>query len=194
MNIKILVSVCLALVISIFINITLGFNLSNNNQKSDDYQKLNKELQKQILSLEKELSEAEGAINVQELTDDKEARKVVENFFKTQYEYTSETYKERFEKIKEFVNDDVYGQLTTAGIPDIPNIKFENKIQDMKLYLSAENNSLSGLVLLETTYTIEGLENPKTTQIFRLVVSAQNDSPKIVSLEVLGTFSSMSES
>ena len=92
------------------------------------------------------------------------------------------------------MNDDVYGQLTAAGIPDIPNANFENKINDMKLFLTAQNKELTGLVLLDTVYQIEGLDSPETTQIFQVKVAEQDGQKKIVSLEVLGTFASMSES
>lgn len=194
MNTKIIVALCVALVVSLFANIALGFNVSSKSQENKEYQSLNKELQKQIQSLEKGLDEAEGIIIDEKLTNNEDAKKVVENFFKTQYEYNSDTYKERFEKIKAFVNDEVYGQLTTAGIPDIPNVKFENKINDLKLYLTAKNKELNGLVLLDTVYKIDGVESPETTQIFQVTVAEKDGQQQIVSLEILGTFASMSES
>jgi hypothetical protein len=194
LNTKVFIAVSLALLISVFANIALGFNVSSKSQDNKEYQALNKELQEQIQSLEKGLDEAEGIIVDEKLVENEDAKKVVENFFKTQYEYTSDTYKERFEKIKEFVNDNVYGQLTTAGIPDIPNVKFENKINNMKLYLTAENKELTGLVLIDTVYKIEGVESPETTQIFEVVVAEIDGKQQIVSLKTLGTFASMSDS
>lgn len=194
MNTKVFIAVSLALLISVFANIALGFNVSSKSQDNKEYQVLNKELQEQIKSLERGLDEAEGIIVDEKLAENDDAKKVVENFFKTQYEYTSNTYKERFEKIKEFVNDDVYGQLTTAGIPDIPNVKFENKINNMRLYLTAENKELTGLVLIDTVYKIEGVESPETTQIFEVVVAETDGKQQIISLKTLGTFASMSES
>ncbi|PGT80978.1 hypothetical protein [Bacillus sp. AFS040349] len=168
--------------------------MSSKSQDNKEYQVLNKELKEQIKSLERGLDEAEGIIVDEKLAENDDAKKVVENFFKTQYEYTSKTYKERFEKIKEFVNDDVYGQLTTAGIPDIPNVKFENKINNMRLYLTAEKKELTGLVLIDTVYKVEGVESPETTQIFEVVVAETDGKQQIISLKTLGTFASMSES
>lgn len=194
MNTKVFIAVSLALLISIFANIALGFNVSSKSQENKEHQTHNKELQKQIESLEKELYEAEGIIVDEKLVENEDAKKVVENFFKTQYEYTTDTYKGRFEKIKEFVNKDVYGQLTTAGIPDVPNVKFESKINNMKLYLTAENKELSGLVLLDTVYKIEGVDSPETTQIFEVTVAEKDGKQQIVSLKTLGTFASMSDS
>ncbi|MBY0155424.1 hypothetical protein H0178_06430 [Cytobacillus firmus] len=194
MNTKVFIAVSIALLISVFANIALGFNVSSKSQDNKEYQVLNKELQEQIKSLERGLDEAEGIIVDEKLAENDDAKKVVENFFKTQYEYTSNTYKERFEKIKEFVNDDVYGQLTTAGIPDVPNVKFENKINNMRLYLTAENKELKGLVLIDTVYKIEGVESPETTQIFEVVVAEIDGKQQIISLKTLGTFASMSES
>ncbi|MCM3032555.1 hypothetical protein [Niallia sp. MER 6] len=194
MNTKVFIAVSIALLISVFANIALGFNVSSKSQDNKEYQVLNKELKEQIKSLERGLDEAEGIIVDEKLAENDDAKKVVENFFKTQYEYTSKTYKERFEKIKEFVNDDVYGQLTTAGIPDIPNVKFENKINNMRLYLTAEKKELTGLVLIDTVYKVEGVESPETTQIFEVVVAETDGKQQIISLKTLGTFASMSES
>ncbi|KGX85177.1 hypothetical protein [Pontibacillus litoralis] len=182
------------LVISIFINLTLSFNLMDKSDKYKKEQTFTKNLQEENKNLKEDLSEAEGVISNEKLKDDQESKKVVEGFFKAQYEYNTETYKDRFKEIKQYVNEDVYGQLTTAGIPDIPNIKFENKINDMKLYWTAENNELMGLVLLETIYKVEGVTNPPTTQIFQVKVAEKEGKQEITSLETLGTFAPMTES
>ncbi|MCM3603118.1 hypothetical protein M3175_20475 [Robertmurraya korlensis] len=194
MNTKVFITISLALVISIFANVALGFNVSSKSQENKEYSELNKELKGEIKSLKTGLNEAEGIITDEQLANSSDAKKVVESFFKTQYDYNSETYKERYEKIKSYVNDEVYGQLTSAGIPEIPNVKFENKINNLKLYMTAQNKELTGLVLLNTVYKIEGVESPETTQIFQVTVSEENGKQQIVSLEVLGTFASMSES
>jgi hypothetical protein len=193
-NTKVLITISFALVVSIFVNIALGFNVGSKSEDIKKYSALNKELKEQINSLEAGLSEAEGIITDEQLANSNDAKKVVESFFKTQYDYNSETYKERYEKIKPYVNDKVYGQLTTAGIPEIPNVKYENKINDLKLYMTAQDKDLTGLVLLNTVYNIEGVKSPETTQIFQVKVSEENGKQQIVSLEVLGTFASMSES
>lgn len=194
MNTKVFISVILALIISIFTNIALGFNVSSKSQENKEYSTINKELKEKVKRLDKGLNEAEGIITDEQLAENTDAKRVVESFFKTQYDYNSETYKERYEKIKPYVNDEVYGQLTTAGIPEIPNVKFENKINDLKLYMTAQNKELTGLVLLNTVYNIEGVESPETTQIFQVTVKEKDGKQQIVSLEVLGTFASMSES
>lgn len=194
MNTKVFFAVSLALLISIFANIALGFNVSSKSQEHEEYRALNKELKEKIKILKKGLNEAEGVITDEQLAENEDAKKVVESFFRTQYEYNSDTYKERFEKIKPFVNKEVYGQLTTAGIPDIPSVKFENRINNLKLYLNAQNKELTGLVLLDTVYKIEGVKSPETTQIFQVTVAEKDGQQQIVSLKILGTFASMSES
>ncbi|KYD11467.1 hypothetical protein B4102_2195 [Heyndrickxia sporothermodurans] len=194
MNAKGFIMVSFALVISIFANIALGFNVSSKSQEMEEYSLHIKELKQQNKGLKKSLKDSEEIISDEQMVEDREAKKVVEDFFKTQYEYNSDTYKKRFEKIKRFVNNDVYGQLTAAGIPEVPNIKFENRITNMKLYLTAQNKELSGLVLLDTVYKIEGVTNPTTTQIFQVTVSKRGGKQQIISLKVLGTFASMSES
>ncbi|MCM3113642.1 hypothetical protein [Lederbergia lenta] len=194
MNTKIFVAVCIALIISIFANVALGFNVSSKSQEREGYAKMNNKLKEEIKMLEKGLIEAEEIITNEQLVVNEDAKQVVKSFFETQYEYNTDTYKERYEKIKPFVNKDVYGQLTAAGIPDVPKIKFENKINDLKLYLTAQNNELTGLVLLDTVYNIEGLNSPENTQIFQVKVAEVDGQQQIVYLEILGAFAAMTDS
>lgn len=194
MKTKTFIFISLALIISVFINIVLGFNLSSKSQENQEYSFTNKKLKEENKSLKEELQKKEGIIINEQLAEDKNAKKVVKDFFKTQYEYNSDSYKEKFKKIKPYVSNKVYGQLTAAGIPDIPNVKFENKIENLKLFLTSENQELTGLVLLDTVYTVDGVKSPKTTQIFQVTVAKQDGQQKITSLEILGTFSTMTES
>lgn len=194
MNMKTLIIGSVVLVLSLFANIALGFNVSGKNQDFKQEQEMRKELQAEVESLKTELSSAEGIIVDENLGEDQNSKALVEAFFNTQYEYSTETYKERFEKIKEYVNESVYGQLTSAGIPDIPNIKFENKINELKVFMSAKDSDLSGLVLMKSAYEVDGVEAPETTQIFNVTVAEENGQKKIVELEVLGSFAAMSES
>lgn len=194
MNLKVVGALSVALLISVFANVALGFNVSDKNNKLEEVQASNKELTSKVSEIQGSLDEAEGTLINNQLSGDGDARQVVESFFKTQFEYTSATYKKRYEKIKPYINNEVYGQLTAAGIPGTPNVEVESKINDLKLYLSTDNKVLSGLVLLETTYAIEGLENPPTTQLFQIEVKEEDGKQKIVHLEALGTFSPMTES
>ncbi|MGG3662989.1 hypothetical protein [Bacillus gobiensis] len=194
MNTKITVAVSVALIISIFANIALGFNVSSTSKENREKSAINKELKEQIKSLKTELDQAESVITDEQLVSNEDSKKVIEDFFRTQYEYNTDTYKDRFEKIKSFVNDEVYGQLTSAGVPDIPNVKFENRIKDLKMYLTAKNKELTGLVLLDTVYQVDDVASPETTQIFEVTVAEEDGQQQIVSLDVLGTFASMSES
>ncbi|WP_391731322.1 MULTISPECIES: hypothetical protein [Streptomyces] len=194
MNTKILVALVIMLVVSIFSNIALGFNVSSESKENEKVEKVNKVLKVQVKELENGLDKAEGAITDEQLSGNEEAKKTVESFFNTQFNYTTDTYKEKFEKIKAYVNEDVYGQLMSAGVPDTPNIKFENNITNMKIYMSAKNKELTGLVVLDTVYTIDGVDSPETTQIYEVTVAEEDGKQKIVSLKVLGTFASMSES
>ncbi|MED4057156.1 hypothetical protein ACQRXC_28735 (plasmid) [Niallia taxi] len=194
MNTKILVALVIMLVVSIFSNIALGFNVSSESKDNEKFEKVNKDLKSQVKELENGLDKAEGAITDDQLAGNEEAKKTVENFFNTQYNYSTGTYKEKFQKIKAYVNEDVYGQLMSAGVPDTPNIKFENNITNMKLYMAAKNKELTGLVVLDTVYTIDGVDSPETTQIYEVTVAEEDGRQKIISLDVLGTFASMSES
>lgn len=194
MNTKVLVTMAIMLVISIFTNIALGFNVSSERKDNEIYESENKDLKTQVKKLEKGLDKAKGAITDEQLAGNKEAKKTVEDFFDTHFNYNTDTYKDKFEKVKNYVNEDVYGQLMAAGVPDTPTIKFENNIIKMKLYMTAKNKELTGLVVLDTVYTIDGVDSPETTQIYEVTVAEEDGKQKIISLEVLGTFASMSES
>lgn len=194
MNTKLLVTLAIMLVVSIFSNIALGFNVSSESKDNKRYESENKDLKAQVKDLEKGLDEAEGSITDEQLAGNEEAKKTVEDFFDTHFNYNTNSYKDKFEKIKNYVNEDVYGQLMSAGMPDTPTIKFENNITKMKLYMTAQNKELTGLVVLDTIYTIDGVDSPETTQIYEVTVAEEDGKQKIVSLEVLGTFAAMSES
>uniref|UniRef100_UPI003F492F8E hypothetical protein n=1 Tax=Niallia taxi TaxID=2499688 RepID=UPI003F492F8E len=194
MNTKVLVTMAIMLVVSIFTNIALGFNVSSENKENEQVVNQNKDLKTQVKELEKGLDKVEGAITDEQLAGNKEAKKTVEDFFDTHFNYNTNSYKDKFEKIKNYVNEDVYDQLMSAGMPDTPTIKFENNITKMKLYMTAQNKELTGLVVLDTIYTIDGVDSPETTQIYEVTVAEEDGKQKIVSLEVLGTFASMSES
>ncbi|MGM0941327.1 MAG: hypothetical protein ACQEWU_10245 [Bacillota bacterium] len=194
MKLKFIIPISVVFVISIFSNIALAFNVVNKGSELEKINLDNTELQKELKSLETALNKAESTIQNEKLTNNQDAKELVTKFFKTQYEYDSTNYKGRFKKIEKFVSEDVYGQLTTAGIPEVPNVNFENHINDMKLFLTAHNNEIVGLVLLDTSYVIDGFDSPETTQIFEVKVTEHEGEQKIVSLEILGTFASMSES
>ncbi|WP_121605993.1 hypothetical protein [Virgibacillus sp. Bac332] len=194
MKLKFIIPISVVFVISIFSNIALAFNVVNKGSELEKINLDNTELQKELKSLETALNKAESTIKNEKLTNNQDAKELVTKFFKTQYEYDSTNYKGRFKKIEKFVSEGVYGQLTTAGIPEVPNVNFENHINDMKLFLTAHNNEIVGLVLLDTSYVIDGFDSPETTQIFEVKVTEHEGKQKIVSLEILGTFASMAES
>lgn len=194
MKLKFIIPISVVFVISIFSNIALAFNVVNKGSELEKINLDNTELQKELKSLETALNKAESTIQNEKLTNNQDAKELVTKFFKTQYEYDSTNYKGRFKKIEKFVSEGVYGQLTTAGIPEVPNVNFENHINDMKLFLTAHNNEIVGLVLLDTSYVIDGFDSPETTQIFEVKVTEHEGEQKIVSLEILGTFASMAES
>ncbi|QAW06617.1 hypothetical protein ES968_21880 (plasmid) [Bacillus subtilis] len=172
--------------ISIFVSITLGFNLADQKKVNEQAEAKTKELETELDEVKKQLTDAQDSIKESETAYDSKKKQLVKDFFKAQYEYTTKSYKERYEKIKQYVSNDVYGQLTAAGIPDTPKVSFKNKITDLQLYLTpSSDGEVSGLVLLETEYEVEGLKNPKVTQLFKVKV---NDKNKIDKLETLGTF------
>ncbi|RDY83094.1 hypothetical protein [Bacillus amyloliquefaciens] len=172
-------------VISLFANITLGFNLSDQKKAHKQSETRAEDLDNELANVKKKLTEAQNSIEGSKTAYDPETKHFVEEFFKIQYEYTTSSYKARFDKIKSYVSNKVYGQLTAAGVPDTPKVSFKNTITDLQLFLTPSGNGeVSGLVLLQTKYEVEGLKNPKVTQVFKIKLV----NKKINELETVGTF------
>ncbi|WP_226567783.1 hypothetical protein [Bacillus stratosphericus] len=191
-NIIIKTTVVVLFFISIFVNIVLAANLSDANEKKKQMNEKVTAMEHEMEKKEGELTNYESKVTEKELTEDPANKRLLENFFQVQYQYNEKSYKDRFTKIKKYVNKNVYGQLTAAGIPDTPKIKFENVIKDMQIFLtpSAEQN-VTGMVLLKTQYKIENVKNPTMTQIFKVEIQDK----QIAKLETVGTVGeSISES
>ncbi|EIL83342.1 hypothetical protein P8815_18280 [Bacillus altitudinis] len=179
--------------ISIFVNVALGVNLSSAKKNQVKLVEQQKEDKKQLSALNKKIGKYENSITEEEVSKDADNKELLNDFFMTQYAYTEKEYKDRFNKMKKYVNDDVYGQLTAAGVPDTPKISFENKVTDIQIFMtpSTSENNVSAMVLLKTQYRIESVTNPEVTQVFKLTIQ----NKKISSLETVGSFGqSLSES
>ncbi|MEK5460962.1 hypothetical protein NST36_19165 [Bacillus sp. FSL R5-0293] len=172
--------------ISIFVNVALGVNLSSAKRDQVKLIEQQKEDKKQLSALNKKIGKYENSITEAEVSSDETNKELLKNFFMTQYDYTDKEYKDRFNKLKKYVNDDVYGQLTAAGIPDTPKISFENKVTDLQIFMtpSTSRESVSAMVLLKTEYRIESVSNPEITQVFKVTIQ----NKKISSLETVGSF------
>lgn len=191
MKIKIIIGALI--VVSFFANIALGFNVSSALNASKQKEKEIITLKKKIEKLNKDSVSIPSKVVAPNSLD--EAEQVVKSFFETQYSYDRETYKSRFDKIKQYVNDSVYGQLTSAGPIDVPGINFENKINNLQIYLkNGETGEFNGFVLLKSTYKVDKVKNPAITQMFQVKVNKNNGRYKITELENIGIFSPMKQS
>lgn len=175
------------LVISLFSNLVLSLNLKEEVNKKNNIIKEFEQIQEKQ---EKQKELLQGSDTKLDYVNGEEVERIIETFFRTQYDYDNENYKERFTKIKPFVSNDVYGQLTSAGIPDVPSIKFSNVVNDIQIYITEKTDHMDSLILLDTTYSIEGFDNSVMTQIFNV----KFNNGVITSLELIGTFTKMSES
>lgn len=187
---KLFIIISVFLFISIFANIAFGFNIKSALNKSNELEEENKALEAKVVKEGDDTTKNRKTSSSTDTSENNE-KSIVEGFFKAQYEYDHTSYKERFSKIKKFVSDDVYGQLTAAGAPDTPaGVEFENQINDLQIFFNKNKGDKNGLVLLDSTYIVDGRTSPEMTQIYRIKV----EENKIVSLELVGTFSSMTDS
>lgn len=194
MSTKMFILACSVLIVSIFANVAMGFNLTSQSQESKQEVSSSQDLKQQVKKLKEDLRKAEGIIREKKLTDNEEYRKVINDFFSAQYNFDTKAYKERFNKIKPLVNKEVYGQLTSAGLPDVPNIKFENHIENMEIYITPGDREINSLVLIDTIYQVEGVKSQPTTQVFEVKVSNIKGKKQIAALKTIGSFASMTNS
>lgn len=186
MKVKLIIILSVITTISLFANLVISLNLMQALSEKDD-------AVNQSQNYEKELKELEGKTTQesrQEYVNGDAVEKLIESFFRTNYEYDQSSYKERIPSIKPYVSDEVYGQLTTAGVPEIPGIEFSNTIESIQIYSTEKSSHVESLILLDTTYQVEDFDNSVITQLFNIEVKGD----VITKLEQVGTFSKLSES
>lgn len=188
MKLKLIVPLSIITVISLFANLVLSLNISEIHSEKKDAISQVQAYEEKIDYLEsKEETQTENKL---EYSDGSEIEKLLESFFRTYYEYDQENYKDRIPNIKPYVSDEVYGQLTAAGTPDIPSISFSNTVEDLQIYLTNKNEHIDSIILLDTQYEVEDFENSVLTQVFNVEIK----DDVITKLELVGTFSKMNES
>lgn len=177
---KILCTLSLPLVLSLFANIVLTINLVHRNNDS--------------LTDQSNTKTSERFSDVSE-SNNEQAKICTENFFQIFYNYTNENYEERYEKIKKYISDKVFVQLTGGGKPTAPKIKISNKVADLRVFINQNNNGeLDGFVVLKTTLSVDQNESPETSQMFQVHLVHKDNSYIIDKLESFGVVSKMEKS
>lgn len=192
MNLKTIFFVILS--VSLILNLVLGLSLIGQHIASNDQKKkisnLGSQLKKETEDTDVKQSNRSNQQNVKYVFVDKSEKPIksfINDFFKIQYEYSNDDYTQRFKKIKTFVTNDVYNQLTGSGIPAAPKTQFSNKVKDLQIYITGKNNkTVNALILLTTIYTIDNKDMDPTKQIFEVSVQPYGEKWKIVKLTLLG--------
>lgn len=186
MKLKLIIGLSVITVLSLFANLVISLNLTQALAEKDDAIDQSQNYEKKLEELEEKTTQESR----QEYVNGDAIEQLIESFFRTHYEYDQSSYKERIPNIKEYVSDEVYGQLTTAGVPEVPSIEFSNTVENIQIYLTEKSSHVESLILLDTTYQVADFDNSVITQLFNVEV---NDNV-ITKLELVGTFSKLSES
>ena len=122
------------------------------------------------------------------------AKNDIRNFINAEFNYTNVNYKSRFEDIKKYVTDDVYNVLKGTGDVTTPKTKFQNKVENLNVYLTTNDNAtIKSLVNITTIYSIEGINSAPINQIYELELRQQGKDKWIITkYTLMGNFASYS--
>lgn len=118
------------------------------------------------------------------------AKNDIRNFINAEFNYTNANYKSRFEDIKKYVTDDVYNVLKGTGDITTPKTKFQNKVENLNVYLTTNDNAtIKSLVNITTIYSIEGINSAPINQIYELELREQGKDKWIITkYTLMGNF------
>ncbi|MCB2293689.1 hypothetical protein LGK95_09145 [Clostridium algoriphilum] len=183
---KIISIVITSIVINlIFIFVVIGQKIDVKN-KNDEIRTLTSKSE----NLNKKVKEYDTNSNTQALLTDEKVKNNIGNFIDAQFNYTNKNYKNRFENIKKYVTTDVYNALKGAGNIEAPTTSIQSKVENLNIYLTTNNNqAITALVNITTTYSVQGVEGKPINQIYELESKEQEkDKWMITKCTLMGNF------
>jgi len=183
---KIISIVITSIVINlIFIFVVIGQKIDVKN-KNDEIRTLTSKSE----NLNKKVKEYDTNSNTQALLTDEKIKNNIGNFIDSQFNYTNKNYKSRFENIKKHVTTDVYNALKGAGNIEAPTTSIQSKVENLNIYLTTNNNqTITALVNITTTYSVQGVEGKPINQIYELESKEQEKGKwMITKCTLMGNF------
>ncbi|MCY9311725.1 hypothetical protein MOF23_22595 [Bacillus inaquosorum] len=185
----------LLFILSVVLVITTIYFRAESNEYMGKYknadQKL-KQTQKEYSQLSKDYTELNriNGLSSKEMT----AKDVIKNSFNTLYNYNNENFVSRFDKAKKYMTDKVVDKLKgSGGVVEAPKVEIEKRVNQLKIYREIKkDHNIVALVQLESTYSVDGKDNPKMNELYRVRVNL--DTNKVDTFELLGSLNIVSES
>ncbi|OJH63557.1 hypothetical protein P5641_00305 (plasmid) [Bacillus subtilis] len=185
----------LLFILSVVLVITTIYFRAESNEYMSKYknadQKL-KQTQKEYNQLSKDYTELNriNGLSSKEMT----AKDVIKNSFNTLYNYNNENFVSRFDKAKKYMTDKVVDKLKgSGGVVEAPKVEIEKRVNQLKIYREIKKDrNIVALVQLESTYSVDGKDNPKMNELYRVRVNL--DTNKVDTFELLGSLNIVSES
>lgn len=185
----------LLFILSVVLVITTIYFRAESNEYMSKYkntdQKL-KQTQKEYSQLSKDYTELNriNGLSSKEMT----AKDVIKNSFNTLYNYNNENFVRRFDKAKKYMTDQVVNKLKgSGGVVEAPKVEIEKRVNQVKIFREIKKDqNIVALVELESTYSVDGKDNPKMNELYRVRVNL--DTNKVDTFELLGSLNIVSES
>ncbi|WJE41141.1 hypothetical protein QRD86_00380 (plasmid) [Bacillus halotolerans] len=185
----------LLFILSVVLVITTIHFRAESNEYMSKYKSANhklKQTQKEYSQLSKDYTELNriNGLSSKEMT----AKDVIKNSFNTLYNYNNENFVSRFDKAKKYMTDQVVNKLKgSGGVVEAPKVEIEKRVNQLKIYREIKKNqNIVALVQLESTYSVDGKDNPKMNELYRVRVNLNTN--KVDTFELLGSLNIVSES
>ena len=179
------VTIILIIINIIFIFAIISKTIDANN-KDDEI----KTLTSKIESLNGKVSQYDTNNKTETLLNDEKVKINIVSFIDAHFNYTNKNYKSRTEDIKKYVTTDIYNALKGAGDITTPKTNIQNKVDNLNIYLTTNNNKkVSALVNIKTIYTVEGKACSPINQIIELdLQELEKDKWIITKYTLMGNF------
>ncbi|ODV47959.1 hypothetical protein [Bacillus subtilis] len=185
----------LLFILSVVLVITTIYFRAESNEYMSKYKNADQKLgqtQKEYNQLSKDYTELNriNGLSSKEMT----AKDVIKNSFNTLYNYNNENFVSRFDKAKKYMTDKVVDKLKgSGGVVEAPKVEIEKRVNQLKIYREIKKDrNIVALVQLESTYSVDGKDNPKMNELYRVRVNL--DTNKVDTFELLGSLNIVSES
>lgn len=124
------------------------------NSDKNDLEKENAKLEKVVNQQKKEVKDLE-ATQVMQGTDTAAKIDFVKDFFSIYQNYTTDTYRTRFDEMQNYTNDDVLSKLKGASALEPPVLPMKNEVVKEQVFVDPSEPH-NFLVYVSTAYSLDG--------------------------------------
>lgn len=120
------------------------------------------------------------------------AKGIITKSFNTLFNYDNENFLSRYDQAERYMTKGVIDkQKGSGGTLHAPKIKVRKRVNDLKIYRQIKKDkNIIALVQMESTYTVDGKDNPSVIELYRVRVNLK--TKKIDSFQLLTTLDEFS--